>query len=147
MTSKPAWSNTSGCSTTPVFLFASATGEDAMKDEPEWIKSYWTDESQHKGDGHSQTDEPPDEPLAPMTIDTADPVIDTAVEHPSDWKLHPDATIRVETTRVASRTSPAFRESGRSSPVKKPGDSQDARRVRTAEVTIEAVKQDADRGR
>jgi hypothetical protein len=58
------------------------------------------DESQHKGDGHSQTDESPDEPLAPMTVDTADPAMDTAGERPSDWKLHPGATTRLETTRV-----------------------------------------------
>ncbi len=64
------------------------------------------DESQHKGDGHSQTDESPDEPLAPMTVDTADPAIDTAGEHPSDWKLHPDATTRLETTRVGESDLP-----------------------------------------
>jgi hypothetical protein len=58
------------------------------------------DESQHKGDGHSQTDASPDEPLAPMTIDTADPAIDSAGEHPSDWKLQPDATTRLETTQA-----------------------------------------------
>ncbi len=38
---------------------------------------------------------------APITIDTADPVIDKVVEHPSDRKLHPDATISVETTQVS----------------------------------------------
>ena len=36
-----------------------------------------------------------------MTIDTTNPVIDKVVEHPSDRKLHPDATISVETTQVS----------------------------------------------
>ena len=76
------------------------------------------DESQHKGDGRSQTDESPDESLAPMTIDTADPAVDTAGEHPSDWKLHPDATTRLETTGVGE--SDLRRVSGVRTVVSKP---------------------------
>ena len=64
-------------------------------------KSNSTDESRHQGDEHSQTGELPHEAPAPITIDTADPVIDKVVEHPSDRKLHPDATISVETTQVS----------------------------------------------
>ena len=64
-------------------------------------KSNSTDESQHQGDEDSQTGERPYEAPAPITIDTADPVIDKVVEHPADRKLHPDATISVETTQVS----------------------------------------------
>ena len=64
-------------------------------------KSNLTDESQYQGDDHSPTGEPPHEAPAPITIDTADPVIDKVVEHPSDRKLHPDATISVETAQVS----------------------------------------------
>ena len=64
-------------------------------------KSNSTDESQYQCDEHSPTDEPPHEAPAPITIDTADPVIDKVVEHPTDRKLHPDATISVETTQVS----------------------------------------------
>ena len=52
-----------------------------------------TDGSLHQGDEDSQTGELPHEFPAPITIDTADPVTDKVVEHPSDRKLHPDATI------------------------------------------------------
>ena len=71
-------------------------------------KSNSTDESQHQGDEHSPTGEPPHEAPAPITIDTADPVIDKVVEHPSDRKLHPDATISVETS-PGERVGPARR--------------------------------------
>ncbi len=63
-------------------------------------KSNSTDES-HRVDEHSQAGKLPDEDPAPITIDTADPVIDKVVEHPSDRKLNPDATISVETTQVS----------------------------------------------
>ncbi len=64
-------------------------------------KSDSTDESRHRDAEHSETGELPHEAHAPITIDTADPVIDEVVEHPSDRKLHPDATISVETTEVS----------------------------------------------
>ena len=64
-------------------------------------KSNSTDECQHQGDEDSQTGDFPHEVPEPITIDTADPVIDKVVEHPSDRKLHPDATISVETTQVS----------------------------------------------
>ena len=64
-------------------------------------KSVSIDESRHHGDEHSQTGEPPHEAPARITIDTTDPVIDKVVEHPADLKLHPDATISVETTQVS----------------------------------------------
>ena len=77
---------------------------------------------------------------APMTFDTADPAIDTAVEHPSDRKLHPDATISLETTQVASRTCSPPRESGRSSLTSSTAIHRTALMTRTAEVRIEAIK-------
>ncbi len=43
----------------------------------------------------------------PHTITTLDPEIQSAVEHPSDWKTHPDTTTRMETTQV-SETSPLY---------------------------------------
>ena len=63
-------------------------------------KSYPTGGS-HRDDEHSQAGKFPDEAPAPITIDTANPVIDEVVEHPSDRKLHPDATTSVETTQVS----------------------------------------------
>ena len=64
-------------------------------------KSDSTDESRQKSDEHSQRGEPPHEAPAPLAIDTSDTSIDKVVDHPSGRKLHPDATISVETTQVS----------------------------------------------
>jgi hypothetical protein len=64
-------------------------------------KSNSTDEFRHQDGERSQTGEPPHAAPAPITIDTADPVIDKVIEHPSDRKVHPDATVSVETTQVS----------------------------------------------
>ena len=42
-----------------------------------------------------------------VTVSTSDSVIDSAVEHTSDWKTHPDTTVRVETTQI-SEPSPLY---------------------------------------
>ncbi len=58
------------------------------------------DGSQHHGDEPSPADESPHDSPSPITITTTDPVIETVVEHPSDWKIHPDTTVYVETTQM-----------------------------------------------
>ena len=64
-------------------------------------KSDSTDDSRQTGDEHSQTGGPPHEAPRRTTIDTARPVIDRVVEHPTDRKPDPDASISVETTQVS----------------------------------------------
>ena len=113
-------------------------------------KSNSTDESQHQGDEHSQTGEPPHEAPAPITIDTADPVIDKVVEHPSDRKLHPDATISVETTQVSESDLLAATGVRTVFADKKHGNSQDRPQDQNGRSKNrggqEAHQQDADRG-
>ncbi len=120
------------------------------RDEP-MDKSNSTDESQHQGDEHSQTGEPPHEAPAPITIDTADPVIDKMVEHPSDRKLHPDATISVETTQVsesdllaATGVRTVFAEKKHGNSQDRPQDQNGRSKNRGGQ---EAPQHDADRGR
>ena len=59
------------------------------------------DEFQENVNEHSQSGEPRPGALAPMTIDTVDPVSDSTVEHSADLKLRPTATIRIETTEAS----------------------------------------------
>ena len=114
-------------------------------------KSNSTDETRHQDDEHSQTGEPPHEAPAPITIDTADPVIDKVVEHPSDRKLHPDATISVETTQVSESDLLAATGVRTVFADKKQGNSQDRPQDQNGQSKNrgrqEASQQDADRGR
>jgi hypothetical protein len=59
------------------------------------------DEPRHQDDEPSGSDESRRDTPGPITIATTDPVIESAVEHQSDWKGHPDTTVRVETTQVS----------------------------------------------
>ena len=65
------------------------------------------DEPRHQDDEPSRSDEPRHDACGPITIATTDPVIESVVEHRSDWKAHPDTTVRVETTQV-SEPSPLY---------------------------------------
>ena len=40
-------------------------------------------------------------PPAPISVTTTDPLIESVVDHQSDWKKHPDTTVCVETTQVS----------------------------------------------
>ena len=53
------------------------------------------DESQHQPDVSVES-----ETSEPITITTSDPAIESSVEHASDWKIHPDSTLSLETTQV-----------------------------------------------
>ena len=112
-------------------------------------KSNSTDESQYQGDEHSPTGELPHEVPAPITIDTADPVIDKVVEHPSDRKLHPDATISVETTQVSESDLLAATGVRTVFADKKQGNSQDRPQDQTGQTKNrggqQARQHDADR--
>ncbi len=112
-------------------------------------KSNSTDESQHQGDEDSQTGELPHEVPAPITIDTADPVIDKVVDHPSDRKLHPDATISVETSQVSKSDLLAATGVRTVFADKKHGNSQDRPQDQNSRSKNrggqEAPQQDADR--
>jgi hypothetical protein len=59
------------------------------------------DDPSPQGHENHESDQPGHDSAGPITIATTDPAIETAVEHPSDWKSHPDATVRVETTQVS----------------------------------------------
>ncbi|HZW34690.1 MAG TPA: hypothetical protein VFF52_28450 [Isosphaeraceae bacterium] len=41
------------------------------------------------------------EPDRPITITTTDPIIESLVDHQTDWKQHADTTVAVETTQVS----------------------------------------------
>ncbi len=114
-------------------------------------KSNSTDESQHQDDEHSETRERPLEASAPITIDTADSVIDRVVEHPSDRKLEPDATISVETTQVSESDLLAATGVRTVFADKKHGNSQDRSQDQNGRSKNrggqEAPQHDADRGR
>jgi hypothetical protein len=62
------------------------------------------DDSDHDGDTQSQPDESAPDLSGPIRIATNDPGIEAAVETPSAWKLHPDATVCVQTTRMSEPT-------------------------------------------
>ena len=113
-------------------------------------KSNSTDETRHQDDKHSETGEPPHEAPAPITIDTSDPVIDEVVEHPSDRKLEPDATISVETTQVnesdllaATGVRTVFADKKQGNSQHRPQDQNGQSKNRGHQ---EASQQDADRG-
>src|SRR3954451_1596500 len=57
------------------------------------------DDSQEQSGEHQGADESSHD-TGPITITTTDAAIEAAVEHPSDWKTHPDSTLRVETTQL-----------------------------------------------
>ena len=59
------------------------------------------DESEKPSDEHSGSTQSGDDTASPITITTTDPVIEAASEHPADWKIHPDSTVRVETTQAS----------------------------------------------
>lgn len=57
------------------------------------------DDATHPGKGRS--DSPgrgPSRPIDPLVVSTTDPAVAAEAEHQSDWKRHPLATIRLETT-------------------------------------------------
>ncbi len=61
------------------------------------------DESQHHGDDQSGIDESENrgrDSADPITITTSDPAIESSVEHTSDWKIHPDSTLSIQTTQA-----------------------------------------------
>ena len=107
-------------------------------------KSNSTGES-HWGDEHSQVGKLSDEDPAPITIDTADPIIDEVVEHPSDRKLHPDATISVETTQVSESDLLAATGARTVFAGKEQGNSRDRPQDKNGQSKNRGGKQDADR--
>ena len=65
------------------------------------------DDSREPGSDRAGSDDIGNDP-GPITISTADAAIETAFEHPSDWKMHPDSTHCVETTQ-ADEPNPLYR--------------------------------------
>jgi hypothetical protein len=114
-------------------------------------KSNSTNESQHESDDHSRTGEPPHEAPAPIAVDSSDPVIDKLVDHQSDRKLHPDATISVETTQVSESDLLAATGVRTVFADKKHGNSQDRPQDQNGRDKnrggLKAPQHDADRGR
>lgn len=64
------------------------------------------DDSHEQGGEHSGSDQS-QHGAGQITIATTDPAVETAVAHPSDWNLHPDSTLCVETTQV-DESSPLY---------------------------------------
>jgi hypothetical protein len=58
------------------------------------------DESERQGADQAESEDSGPDSAGPITITTTDPAIVNAVDHPSDWKIHPDSTICVETTQA-----------------------------------------------
>ena len=58
-------------------------------------------ESHDRVDEPAELDEPDVEWQGPITVATTDPAIESAFEHPSDWKIHSGSTVWVETTQVS----------------------------------------------
>ena len=58
------------------------------------------DQPQHPGGDDPGPDGPGPDSAGPITITTSDPVIDSVVQHPSDWKDRPESTLRLETTEA-----------------------------------------------
>ena len=64
-------------------------------------------DSERRGEENSDSDQSHDDSHGPITISTTDPVIETASDRPSDWRIHSDSTVRVETTHQ-SETNPLY---------------------------------------
>ena len=66
------------------------------------------------------------DPAPPVSIATTDPSVESAMEHQSDWKRHPDGTVSVATTQICEpRLREASQDQGRG---KKQGDQRARRR-------------------
>lgn len=59
------------------------------------------DDVRNQGDEQPRPEDVRHDETGPITVATTDPVIDSVVEHQSDWKRHPDTTVRVETSQVS----------------------------------------------